>query len=74
MKKIKRILIAILLIIISVLGYGAWILLGSKTSNPNNYKTKCTAEPTLLCTFSPISLFGILLFCIFAYRNLNLYA
>lgn len=25
--------------VITVIGYGAWILLGSKTSNPNNYKT-----------------------------------
>lgn len=32
-------MIAILMIIISALGYGVWILLGSKTSNPNNYKT-----------------------------------
>lgn len=32
-------LIGILLIVISVLSYGAWILLGSKTSNPDNYKT-----------------------------------
>ena len=39
MKTIKKILIVLLLIIISVLGYGAWILFGSKTSNPNNYKT-----------------------------------
>lgn len=39
MKTIKKILIVLLLIVISVLGYGAWILLGSKTSNPNNYKT-----------------------------------
>ena len=39
MKTIKKILIGILLIVISVLSYGAWILLGSKTSNPDNYKT-----------------------------------
>ena len=39
MKTIKKILIVILLLVISVLGYGAWILFGSKTSNPNNYKT-----------------------------------
>ena len=39
MKTIKKILIAVLLIVISVIGYGAWILLGSKASNPNNYKT-----------------------------------
>ena len=39
MKTIKKILIAILLIVTSVIGYGAWILFGSKTSNPNNYKT-----------------------------------
>lgn len=39
MKIAKRILIALFLIAIMVVGYGAWILLGSKTSNPNNYKT-----------------------------------
>ena len=39
MKTFKRILIVLLLMVISVFGYGAWILLGSKTSNPNNYKT-----------------------------------
>ena len=41
METIKKILVAILLIVITVLGYGAWILLGSMTSNPNNYKTIC---------------------------------
>ena len=39
MKIAKRILIALFLIAIMVVGYGVWILLGSKTSNPNNYKT-----------------------------------
>jgi hypothetical protein len=39
MKTIKKILIVLLLMVISMLGYGAWILIGSKTSNPNNYKT-----------------------------------
>jgi len=39
MKIAKRILIALFLIAVMVVGYGAWILLGSKTSNPNNYKT-----------------------------------
>ena len=39
MKIAKRILIALFLIAIMVVGYGAWILHGSKTSNPNNYKT-----------------------------------
>lgn len=39
MKIVKRILIALFLIAVMVVGYGAWILLGSKTSNPNNYKT-----------------------------------
>ena len=39
MKTIKKILIAILLMVLSVIGYGAWILFGSKTSNTNNYKT-----------------------------------
>ena len=39
MKIAKRILIALFLIAVMVVGYGAWILLGSKTSNPSNYKT-----------------------------------
>ena len=39
MKIAKRILIALFLIALMVFGYGAWILLGSKTSNPSNYKT-----------------------------------
>ena len=39
MKIAKRILIALFLIAVMVVGYGVWILLGSKTSNPNNYKT-----------------------------------
>ena len=39
MKIVKIILIALFLIAVMVVGYGAWILLGSKTSNPNNYKT-----------------------------------
>jgi hypothetical protein len=39
MKVMKKILIVTLLIVISVLGNVEWILLGSKTSNPNNYKT-----------------------------------
>lgn len=39
MKIVKRILIALFLIAVMVVGYGVWILLGSKTSNPNNYKT-----------------------------------
>ena len=39
MKFIKKIFWAFLLITVLVLGYGAWILFGSKTSNPNNYKT-----------------------------------
>ena len=38
MKIVKRILIVLFLIVILLIGYGAWILLGSKTSNPNNYK------------------------------------
>ena len=38
MKTIIKILIAILLIVISVLGDGAWIMLWSKTSNHNNFK------------------------------------
>ena len=39
MKIAKRILIVLFLIVILLIGYGVWILLGSKTSNPNNYKT-----------------------------------
>lgn len=36
---VKRILFVLVLVTTFALGYGAWILLGSKTSNPNNYKT-----------------------------------
>ena len=39
MKIAKRILIGLFLIAVMVVGYATWILLGSKTSNPNNYKT-----------------------------------
>lgn len=39
MSIIKKLLIVILLIAIMVMGYGVWILLGSKNSNPGNYKT-----------------------------------
>ena len=39
MKIIKKAIILIVLIAIVIIGYGTWILLGSKTSNPNNYKT-----------------------------------
>ena len=39
MKTMKKIFLTFLLIVVLGLGYGAWILLGSKTSNPNNYKT-----------------------------------
>ena len=39
MKILKRILTVLFLIAVMVMGYGAWILLGSKTSNPNNYRT-----------------------------------
>ncbi len=35
---------------------------------------ECTAEPTLLCTFSGVSLFGNTIFCIFANRNYYMYA
>ena len=35
---------------------------------------KCTAEPTLLCTFSVVSLFSNTIFCIFANRNYYMYA
>ena len=39
MKTIRKIFLALLLIAVLGLGYGAWILFGSKTSNPNNYAT-----------------------------------
>ena len=39
MRTIKKILVALLLVAVLLLGYGVWIMLGSKTSNPNNYKT-----------------------------------
>ena len=39
MKIVKRILFVLALVTVFILGYGAWILLGNKTSNPNNYKT-----------------------------------
>lgn len=38
MKIKKKIFIAILLILFLAFGYAMWILLGSKTSNPNNYR------------------------------------
>lgn len=37
MKTIRKIFLALLLMVVLGLGYGVWILLGSKTSNPNNY-------------------------------------
>ena len=39
MKTIRRIFLALLLIAVLGLGYGAWIFWGSKTSNPSNYAT-----------------------------------
>ena len=39
MKIIKKVIILIVLIAIVIIGYVTWILLGSKTSNPNNYET-----------------------------------
>ena len=39
MKTIRKIFLALLLMAVLGLGYGAWILFGSKTSNPNNYAT-----------------------------------
>lgn len=39
MKVIKKTLILIVFIAVIVVGYGAWILLGSMTSNPGDYKT-----------------------------------
>ena len=40
----------------------------------NLVMSKCTAEPTLLCTFSVVSLFSNTIFCIFANRNYYMYA
>ncbi len=37
MKIVKKILLFVLLLVVLISGYGAWILLGSKTSNPSNY-------------------------------------
>lgn len=39
MKTIRKIFLALLLMAVLGLGYGAWILFGSKTSNPDNYAT-----------------------------------
>ena len=39
MKTIRKVFLVLLLIAVLGLGYGAWILFGSKTSNPNNYAT-----------------------------------
>lgn len=39
MKTMKMIFLALLLTVVLGLGYGAWILFGSKVSNPNNYAT-----------------------------------
>ena len=39
MKIIRNVIILIVLIAIVIIGYVTWILLGSKTSNPNNYET-----------------------------------
>ena len=40
MKKIlKWTIVGMFLAVIAVGGFGLWILFGSKTSNPNNYKT-----------------------------------
>jgi len=38
MKTVKVILLTLMLIVLLGRGYVAWILLGSKTSKPNNYK------------------------------------
>jgi hypothetical protein len=38
MKTVKVILLTLMLIVLLGGGYVAWILLGSKTSNPNNYR------------------------------------
>lgn len=39
MKIVKRIFWVLLLIAIAAFGYGGWILFGSSTSNPSNYRT-----------------------------------
>ena len=39
MKTVKRMILIVTLIAIAALGYVGWILLGSSTSNPNNYQT-----------------------------------
>ena len=39
MKTIRKIFLTLLLMAVLGLGYGAWILFGNKTSNPNNYAT-----------------------------------
>lgn len=39
MKVFKKVLIALSLLFVIMIGYGIWILYGSNTSNPNNYKT-----------------------------------
>ena len=38
-KNLKRTIVGALLAVIAVGGFGLWILFGSKTSNPHNYKT-----------------------------------
>ena len=38
MKVIKRILALLLLVALLVIGYVVWILYGSMTSNPHNYR------------------------------------
>lgn len=38
MKVIKRIFVLLLLVALLAIGYGAWILYGSTTSNPHNYR------------------------------------
>ena len=40
MKTIRKVFLALLLIAVLGLCYGAWILLGSKTINSNNYKLR----------------------------------
>ena len=39
MKVFKRFLLVLTLLCVMMIGYGVWVLYGSKTSNPNNYKT-----------------------------------
>ena len=39
MKTMKRIFLCVFLLVLAAGGFGVWVLLGSKTSNPHNYAT-----------------------------------